>query len=537
MKKLLLILTAFICLTASAGTKYYPTPTNDGGGRGGRIYGAGAFAPGDTISIKEGVNAVFGGINFAYIFMANLQGTEANPIVIMNEGSINMYGGVSMESCKWIKVIGFNVGGTRGFRIGEPTAATWSYFNGAGIAFNGLNEHIEINNVWVKWKTFALTIKNEVQNNYPDSACNGAWWYPAKQRHIKVTNCLFEDAKSDIVYIGSSDPRNRARPIVCGGVSINPWPTGVAQVEFSYNTIRNGGRSGIQIGQTDTARFHHNTISECGKELDPQQGAGIALGTGAQNICVDSNTFFKTYIHGFYSYHQGKLQLIGNSFDSTGWVMKADSSGNASLSYVTSNVRLDPHDSDNTDSTRFVICGNTFGKSTDANIAIAFDSEMDLYGTPNYLWSNTKNGSAVTGSNIYVAPSVPNTLTYNTTAAPGGCVVQGFSSSSNPPPTANAGSDQSVTVDNVTLSGSGTAGAGSITAYNWSKLSGPSSYAIDAPSTATTPATNLVTGVYVFRLTVTQTDGQTATDNVQVTVAIPAPPPTGKKHLRAGRRK
>ena len=94
-------------------------------------------------------------------------------------------------------------------------------------------------------------------------------------------------------------------------------------------------------------------------------------------------------------------------------------------------------------------------------------------------------------------------------------------------PTANAGTNQTITlpVDSVTLSGSGTAGAGhSITSYGWSQVSGPNTATFTSSSSASTRATGLVHGVYVFRLTVTNNASATATSNVTITVnAAPAP--------------
>src|SRR6185312_4727022 len=92
----------------------------------------------------------------------------------------------------------------------------------------------------------------------------------------------------------------------------------------------------------------------------------------------------------------------------------------------------------------------------------------------------------------------------------------------NVPPTANAGTDQTITLptSQVTLTGSGTDSDGSIGSYSWSKVSGGTA-TITSASSATTTVTGLAAGVYVFRLTVTDNSGATGTDDVQVTVNIP----------------
>lgn len=87
-------------------------------------------------------------------------------------------------------------------------------------------------------------------------------------------------------------------------------------------------------------------------------------------------------------------------------------------------------------------------------------------------------------------------------------------------PVANAGSDQTITlpVNTVNLSGSGTDPDGSISSYAWSKISGPAQYTIVSPAQAQTVINNLLQGVYVFRLTVTDNSGATADAFVTITV-------------------
>src|SRR4029077_2112443 len=63
--------------------------------------------------------------------------------------------------------------------------------------------------------------------------------------------------------------------------------------------------------------------------------------------------------------------------------------------------------------------------------------------------------------------------------------------------------------------------------YAWSRFSGTGTYTFGNANAATTALSNLQAGVYVFRLTVTDNNGATATDNVTVTVnAAPNQPPT-----------
>ncbi|RYF65498.1 MAG: T9SS type A sorting domain-containing protein, partial [Cytophagaceae bacterium] len=86
---------------------------------------------------------------------------------------------------------------------------------------------------------------------------------------------------------------------------------------------------------------------------------------------------------------------------------------------------------------------------------------------------------------------------------------------------ANAGADQVITlpVNNIVLSGAGTVSPnGKITAYEWTKISGPAKYNFRAGKSSVNPVINLVEGVYVFRLKVTDVTGATSTDDVTITV-------------------
>ncbi|MGK2863251.1 MAG: PKD domain-containing protein, partial [Chitinophagaceae bacterium] len=90
----------------------------------------------------------------------------------------------------------------------------------------------------------------------------------------------------------------------------------------------------------------------------------------------------------------------------------------------------------------------------------------------------------------------------------------------NQPPVANAGNNIVLTLptNSTNLAGSGTDADGTITSYAWTRVSGPTTFTMGSPNAATTTLTNLIQGTYVFRLTVTDNGGATATDDKTVTV-------------------
>jgi beta-glucanase (GH16 family) len=90
-------------------------------------------------------------------------------------------------------------------------------------------------------------------------------------------------------------------------------------------------------------------------------------------------------------------------------------------------------------------------------------------------------------------------------------------------PTANAGDDQNIGWPDTSaiLNGSGTDEDGTIASYAWVFVSGPNTPDLSGADTQTPTASNLVPGTYVFKLTVTDNDGKTGTDQVSVTFANP----------------
>lgn len=91
----------------------------------------------------------------------------------------------------------------------------------------------------------------------------------------------------------------------------------------------------------------------------------------------------------------------------------------------------------------------------------------------------------------------------------------------NIPPVANAGAGQTITLptNSVTVDGSASKDPdGTITAYAWSQISGPSTATIASPATVSTGISGLKQGVYVFALKVTDNGGATASDTLTITV-------------------
>lgn len=91
----------------------------------------------------------------------------------------------------------------------------------------------------------------------------------------------------------------------------------------------------------------------------------------------------------------------------------------------------------------------------------------------------------------------------------------------NKPPVANAGADITIMLpyNTATLNGSASYDPdGTIVSYRWTYISGPNTYTITGMNTPRPTLYGLVQGTYVFQLTVTDNDGASATDRVQIVV-------------------
>lgn len=99
-------------------------------------------------------------------------------------------------------------------------------------------------------------------------------------------------------------------------------------------------------------------------------------------------------------------------------------------------------------------------------------------------------------------------------------------SAANQAPVANAGGNKTIQLptNSTTLNGSGSDSDGTITAYLWTKVSGPTATMTNTTSTTLT-LTNLLEGTYVFRLRVTDNNGATGTNDATVTVQAANAPP------------
>ncbi len=120
-------------------------------------------------------------------------------------------------------------------------------------------------------------------------------------------------------------------------------------------------------------------------------------------------------------------------------------------------------------------------------------------------------------SNIMVSDG---SLTITLTAVTEFPKISGIGVFETRPPTVDAGEDEVITLptSEVALNGMGEDPDGGMITYEWTQISGPNTATLSDANTANLMAIDLVEGVYVFRLTVTDDENETNFDEVTVTV-------------------
>jgi hypothetical protein len=159
------------------------------------------------------------------------------------------------------------------------------------------------------------------------------------------------------------------------------------------------------------------------------------------------------------------------------------------------------------------------GIGTDSDGTIASYQWIQTFGTTVTLFgASTANAS-------FTAPSTGGTLTFRLTVTDnlGATGTDSVNVVVNAPPTVNAGADQTVAPSAaVTLNGSGSDSDGTVASYAWMQTAG-TAVTLTGASTAiasfTAPST---TGALSFRLTVTDNEGASSADTIDVTVSIPS---------------
>lgn len=343
-------------------------------------------------------------------------------------------------------------------------------------------------------------------------------------RNISIHDTYVHDTNTEGMYIGHTDPSGAF-------YSNGLVPVQLENVKVYDNIVENTGWDGIQISNARSgAEIYNNTVKNYGTRQDPVQRNGIIFG-GNTTGTVHNNTIVANGAGsqgGLAIFGYGSITVEDNELDN----------GTSSVSDTGTNIYInDPLLSKNplyppvntNPGLRVTVRKNIIKKSS-ATTAIfnANYNRTELAGTiaDNIICSTTSRSLG------QLLVSNAGDSIFNNTLNAAVCTNTAPTPAPNIAPTANAGTDQTITLptNSVILTGDGSDPDGSITAYTWTKVSGASA-TISSPTGKVTTVNGLARGVYVFKLTVTDTDGANSSDDMMVSVLGGSPVVQNKKPL------
>jgi hypothetical protein len=196
-------------------------------------------------------------------------------------------------------------------------------------------------------------------------------------------------------------------------------------------------------------------------------------------------------------------------------------------SYSTSNRTLTISGLDNSKTYDLEIYGSRKGNSNNTSRFTVGATNIDVKTDDNV---DTKASFiSVTPVSGQITVSIAKLNTYN--YINGFMLIEkGGTGSTNVPPVVNAGLDQSITLpaSSLQLNGSATDANGSVSTYSWSKVSGPAQFTFSSTTITNPIVSNLAQGSYTFRLTATDNQGASASDDIIVVVGSGSTPPVTK---------
>ncbi|KAA9039312.1 T9SS type A sorting domain-containing protein [Ginsengibacter hankyongi] len=352
-----------------------------------------------------------------------------------------------------------------------------------------------------------------VSNNLVNYFClvkdDGGGIYTANQSSGKMIS-------SNIVLngIGTDQGTNAPGSLRAHGIFCDNNTTGVT---IQNNSVANMGHEGITLHDAAGVIITNNTVYNTDAAIAVSSDGN---GVRSSNITITNNIFFARSI--------GKAWSPQNQLTLHFATIYNDISSFGSATSIDNNYYARPIDDSLT------LVGTLIGTS-DNNYSLTTFHDYSGYDAHSHKSPKTitdlndlrfeynATNSNKTISLPYSYIDVKNNSYNGTiTLAPytSAVLIKNGPASGNQAPVANAGSDGSITLptNTVTLSGSGTDADGTISSYKWTQVSGPSFAIITSPNSATTSVSSMIQGTYKFQLQVTDNNGATGEDTVQISV-------------------
>lgn len=384
---------------------------------------------------------------------------------------------------------------------------------------------------------------------------------PVRLDSVEVSNCIVERTDWDGIQLSNSRNGNKILNNTVrdyGRINMSAQQAGIilggnCSGDISGNTVLRGTGSGIQVFGYGVINISNNVLDSCGYN-------GLANSNGTFGL---QTLYCNDYIINSESNPKQTINAFGNAINhplTGGGIFITNYLNNSFPSSVYNNTFCIPGAGTNWQSTYIkayvpgsTVSNNTLSCNTVPNVAPVANAGEDISITlPANAATLTGFGTDVDGTIVAHAwvkisgPTAGTLTNANAASANVSALVQGVyryqltvtdnlgaigrdtvQVTVNPPvniaPVANAGADVSITLptNTVTFNGTGTDTDGTIVSFAWSKISGPTAGTLTNNTSANAVAVGLEAGIYYYQLTVTDDDGATGKDTIQVTVNTP----------------
>ena len=499
--------------------------------------------PGDVICLTPG--------STQRLVFNNLKGSATNYIKITNCGGQTLVGSatantaINFSNSQFIHLTGAGDPNTLyGIKVPESKASSM------GVSAYNLSSDFQIDHLEITKVGFAgIMVKSD-----PSPDClNKIYERPNfTMQNINIHDNYIHDISGEGIYCGNSFYPGTS--IYCGSTQ---YCHEVRSVKVHHNIFENTGWEAIQIGAgVDDINVYDNKVTNYGQANVSGQNGGIQLGQGATgriyNNIVKGGSGRAIFMGGIGNYTIFNNILISNGV--------AGSAAAISMSITKTPLPTDIVPTNFAGPVRIInntFIDETFGsikESLPGPLGNVLFNNLIVGGAP--AWLSLRGDTDWTKSNnVYIAniadakfvnPALDDyrlatgspainagkdvsaygvTFDHEGKPRPVGAIwdVGAFELPGNQKPAVAVGANQSIILptNTTTIVGSASDPDGTIASYLWSKQTGPTATLANTTTTTLT-VSNLVVGIYVFRLTATDNGGETGFKDMTVTVIDPA---------------
>ena len=233
------------------------------------------ISPGDVVCLMAGEKD--------YLFLRDIQGTEAQPITIVNKGGAviidtDHFYGIKFDNCKHII---FSGAGEDGLQYGIQVKRVG---NGAGMSIDNMSTNVEVAFVEISFTSIAgIYAKTEPYQG----DCNNLITRDVFTMYdLSIHDCYLHDLADEGLYIGSSKYTGQTIS-QCDNIVVLPHV--IEGVEIYNNVVERAGWDGIQVSSSPVnCNIFENLIRFDSEEEEYGQMSGILIGGGAKCDCYNN---------------------------------------------------------------------------------------------------------------------------------------------------------------------------------------------------------------------------------------------------------